>query len=787
MEHFENTLGGANMPCPLCKSDKLMWKINKSIVKDMLPAQPLDIPIDPWWTVAIVNLTSDEYRKLSDEEMLVVEKVSKEDSNRVGELDEDVVRHLYRKGLIFLDVPVFPDDHFQVSILEGFVSNRDQSYEDPTEELLYAVFVASSEHATIAELAATLQADLSQLEAAVSLACRLGWAKKIVDPQALFLDSIRPGSPCSEGSTFVEGSDGNSLTMPTLTQKTLADTYGDASSEGNFTRALSGQTRYLLLVDANLTSYIMMGSLSPGLKALAVTLYEAGKLGDSSVLEICEDLRKVEDTRFEGELQEFADHAFSLRHILECLRSGGSNSQGQLHGSEVHQQKSVAGLDVQASSTHITSSAGTTENLSHGRNRVEVVRCESLRGLAADTIKRVFCRDYDVVVSIVPLVSSTGPGLGLGPFQLGVGPVHFGPPSPAALTPWMKLLLYIVAESGPISVSLIRGQRLRVLPHCLQGCVKALVWAWDGSGFGSKFDGTLVEGSILLHVLNSVLTQSAVFVQPFWKEYFAGLDESAQPITMEVPLPLTLSTFSCTHNLKAFEEAVELPQALISAAEQLHLQTVGYVRLLHLPKTNKWIDRRDWQWVPLSVEFGVPLFNTHLCKLVCGAAVRSELFMSGSYSGHQQDMEILQRKLQDFISDYKASGPISRLSYAAATGDEILRPMMDVDQQPSIALARRDLRLQLERLQSSLEFKNFEPTPRTSRTYMLETSPSTSDSMLPSPETPLSKFLDSEDENHVPLPGVNLLFNGSWLAPLDISTCLQGRLPASLLENLSVP
>ncbi|KAJ7538572.1 hypothetical protein O6H91_11G054800 [Diphasiastrum complanatum] len=48
-----------------CRAKKLMWKINKSIVKDMLPAQPLDIPIDPWWTVAIVNLTSDEYRVMS--------------------------------------------------------------------------------------------------------------------------------------------------------------------------------------------------------------------------------------------------------------------------------------------------------------------------------------------------------------------------------------------------------------------------------------------------------------------------------------------------------------------------------------------------------------------------------------------------------------------------------------------------------------------------------------------------------------------------------------------------
>jgi hypothetical protein len=75
---------------------------------------------------------------------------------------------------MYLEVPIYPSDHFQLLSLKGFVSNRDQSYEDPIEELLYAVFMASSEQACIAELTQTLQADLLQLEAVVSLASRLG-------------------------------------------------------------------------------------------------------------------------------------------------------------------------------------------------------------------------------------------------------------------------------------------------------------------------------------------------------------------------------------------------------------------------------------------------------------------------------------------------------------------------------------------------------------------------------------------------------------------------------------
>lgn len=59
------------------------------------------------------------------------------------------------------------------------------------------------------------------------------------------------------------------------------------------------------------------------MKSHAVTLYEAGKLGHASIADLCKDLSSLEGTKFEGELQEFANHAFSLRCVLECLHSGG--------------------------------------------------------------------------------------------------------------------------------------------------------------------------------------------------------------------------------------------------------------------------------------------------------------------------------------------------------------------------------------------------------------------------------------------------------------------------------
>ncbi|KAI7997586.1 hypothetical protein LOK49_LG10G00637 [Camellia lanceoleosa] len=47
------------------------------------------------------------------------------------------------------------------------------------------------------------------------------------------------------------------------------------------------------------------------LKSHVVTLYEAGKLGHTSIVDLCKDLSTLEGTKFEGELQEFAKHTFT--------------------------------------------------------------------------------------------------------------------------------------------------------------------------------------------------------------------------------------------------------------------------------------------------------------------------------------------------------------------------------------------------------------------------------------------------------------------------------------------
>ncbi|CAN4122328.1 unnamed protein product [Withania somnifera] len=249
-----------------CRSKKIMWKLNKSIAKELLPTQPVDFVIEPWWGVCLVNFTLEEFKKLTEEETATIDKICKEEANSFILFDPEIIKGLHRRGLIYFDVPVYPDDRFKVSRLEGFVSNREQSYEDPIEELLYAVFVVSSENSTVAELAATLQADLSQLQAAASFACRLGWAVKLIDPATILQDPNVLGSPKSLLSDEEDSSQA-SLGSANVSVDASAFQQVDIPWTENNSRS-SGYARVAFLVDANITSYLMMGSVSPGFSSL---------------------------------------------------------------------------------------------------------------------------------------------------------------------------------------------------------------------------------------------------------------------------------------------------------------------------------------------------------------------------------------------------------------------------------------------------------------------------------------------------------------------------------------
>lgn len=507
----------------------------------------------------------------------------------------------------------------------------------------------------------------------------------------------------------------------------------------------------------HLESLLLLLIVLSGLKSHAVTLYEAGKLGHACIADLCKDLSTLEGAKFEGELQEFANHAFSLRCILECLLVGGvainvkgedkicdkqdaeasdnnessslitdtasiekleylttdedqkcaddssssavllegspsseslknsagddMNSATSLDGGASFSQTSdpVPHLQIDNKSTQIDELDGGGESIKRIKKyEVDILRCESLASLAPSTLNRLFLRDYDVVVSMIPLPpSSVLPGP--------TGPIHFGPPSYSSMTPWMKLVLYSTVASGPLSVILMKGQCLRMLPAPLAGCEKALIWSWDGSnigGLGGKFEGNFVKGSVLLHCLNALLKYSAVLVQPLSRY---DLDKTGKAITVDVPLPLKNSDGSIAqvgNELDLSEEDIsDLNSLLVVLANKIELWTVGYIRLLKLFKEREMenfsSDDRNYEWVPLSVGFGIPLFSPKLCDNICKRVVSSELLQSDLLHKHHEAMQGLRKRLRDVCAEYQATGPAARLLYQKEQPKELSRQLMN--------------------------------------------------------------------------------------------------------------
>ncbi|KAL7154824.1 hypothetical protein ABFS83_03G029400 [Erythranthe nasuta] len=811
-----------------CRSKKIMWKLNKSIAKELLPVEPVEFVIEPWWGVCLVNFTLEEFKKLSEDEMSMIDKICKEEANSFILFDPEIIKGLHRRGLVYFDVPVYPDDRFKVSRLEGFVSNREQLYEDPIEELLYAVFVVSSENSTVAELATTLQADISQLQAAASFACRLGWAVKLIDPASILQESNAPGSP---KSLLSDEEDGSHSTMGSVDGIALQP--GDALWTENSSPA-ADYSRVAFVVDANITSYLMMGSVSPGLKSHAVTLYEAGKLGDASIADLCKDLMTLEGTKFEGELQEFANHAFSLRCILECLTSGGVVADDRENiGSISTSNEDVptkeadycygdnSGVDKSESNTEdyeqlIVQEANNPyskdSNLDPAsvdekpvslegkkmkkprKYRVDILRCESLAALAPATLDRLFHRDYDIIMSMIPLPhSSVLPG--------SKGPIHFGPPSHSSMTPWMKLVLYSALSSGPLSVVLMKGQCLRLLPAPLAGCEKALIWSWDGctiGGLGGKFEGNLVKGSILLHCLNSLLKYSAVLVQPLSRN---DLDDGGKVVTLDVPLPLKNSDGSMAYIGEELglcgEESSKLNTLLYDISNKINLWTIGYVRLLRLYKEresdNFSVDDSDkYEWVILSAEFGIPLFSPKLCSSICKRVVSSKLLQTDLSNEHHEAMQDLRSRLREVCLEYQSTGSTARLLYQKEQPEKnSSRPLMTyasgrwnplADPSSPISGALSDnQRLKLaNRQRCKTEVLSFDGNIL--RSYSLSPIYEVGNRAIEENGKGETEDVDSKE---VILPGVNLLFDGSELRPFEIGACLQARQPVSLIAEAS--
>ncbi|KPJ04037.1 Protein FAM91A1 [Papilio xuthus] len=330
----------------VAKARSLGRRGRSKAIRGLLPRVPLNIPMLPWWRVELgyvleedVKIATSQYpnntlkltfcfQPLSESEKALIDLLIDRGSQTAGTLDYNVVKTLYRRGLIYLDVPITSADKVSVPPLKGFVMNRIAG--DYFETLLYKVFVSIDEHTSVAELAAVLQVDCELVKQAVSLYCRLGFANNLNPPpvapqhpswkEAVTTHKHQPYRQIAP-LTFDQTMDEDALQMEPVLIKDRPSTSKQSCQELIDPGSSNSGQRVAVLFDSTLAAYLMMGNLSPDLKSHAVTLFEVGKLCDESLDSLLMELDKVAaDPEIEGEARRYLAAAACLRVALRTLR-----------------------------------------------------------------------------------------------------------------------------------------------------------------------------------------------------------------------------------------------------------------------------------------------------------------------------------------------------------------------------------------------------------------------------------------------------------------------------------